>query len=182
MEIFWRRGYSGAPIKDVCDAMDLKPGSVYAAFGNKDGLFLAVIQRYLDQVNRPALDLLRSSASGIDGIYAYFDCIAEGIVNGNRRWGCLGTNAFLEFDDTDEEVSEIMMTHLIRLEEAFCAALERDGIGNAKARAKYLLCIAQGLNVIAKTGPDYNTLKAIIETAIAPIASSQSSVDGRAVL
>lgn len=168
MDIFWRRGYSAAPIHEVCEAMGLKPGSVYAAFGNKHGLFLAVVRRYLEQINRPGLDLMVSSTSGVEGIRAYLEFIAEGIVNGKRRWGCLGTNAFMELQETDEDISKLMSDHLVRLSNAFHDALERDGVADAAARAQYLLCVSQGLNVIAKTSPSRTELKAIVDSAMVP--------------
>ena len=112
------------------------------------------------------LDLMFSSRSGLDGIRAYLDFIADGILNGNRRWGCLGTNAFMELQETDQEVASLMTEHLNRLREAFRDALERDGLEDADARAQYLLCISQGLDVIAKTAPGPDELRAIIDSAM----------------
>lgn len=169
IEVFWRRGYSGAPIQEICDAMGLNPGSVYAAFGNKHGLFLAVIRRYLDSMNRPGLELLESTPCGLDGIRAYFDFIADGIINGNRRWGCLGTNAFVELKEIDDDVAQLMSDHLARLEAAFCGALKRDSMENPESQAKYLLCVAQGLNVLAKTSPSRGALNSVIDSAMASL-------------
>ncbi|MEO9779663.1 MAG: TetR/AcrR family transcriptional regulator [Sedimentitalea sp.] len=169
IEVFWRRGYSGAPIQEICDAMGLNPGSVYAAFGNKHGLFLAVIRRYLDSMNRPGLELLESTPCGLDGIRAYFDFIADGIINGNRRWGCLGTNAFVELKELDDDVAQLMSDHLARLEAAFCGALKRDSLENPESQAKYLLCVAQGLNVLAKTSPSRGSLNSVIDSAMASL-------------
>jgi AcrR family transcriptional regulator len=39
MEVFWRSGYEGASMKLLGEAMGLAPGSIYAAFGSKEGLF-----------------------------------------------------------------------------------------------------------------------------------------------
>jgi TetR/AcrR family transcriptional repressor of nem operon len=170
LEVFWHRGYAAAPIQEICGAMGLNPGSVYAAFGSKHGLFLKVVQRYLDQMNRPGVALMEAEPDGLKGVRAYFDFIVEGIVTGNRRWGCLGTNAFLELKENDPDVARLMSEHLTRLEQAFCRALERADARNAAESAKYLLCVSQGLNVIAKTGPDRPTLQKIVETALLPLA------------
>jgi TetR/AcrR family transcriptional regulator, transcriptional repressor for nem operon len=177
IEVFWRRGYSGAPIQEICDAMGLNPGSVYAAFGSKHGLFLAVIQRYLDSMNRPGLELLETNPCGLDGIRAYFDFIADGIINGNRRWGCLGTNAFVELKEVDDDVARLMSDHLTRLETAFREALQRDSLENPESQAKYLLCIAQGLNVFAKTSPSRETLQTIIDAAMSSLVSSRLAAE-----
>lgn len=169
MGVFWLHGYAGAPIQEICEAMQLKPGSVYAAFGSKHGLFLAVVKRYIEQMNHPGMELIRTNPNGVDGIRDYFDFIADGILNGNRMWGCLGTNAFIELKEVDAELSSIMSDHLASLEATFYEALMRDEIEDARDQAKYLLCFAQGLNVIAKTTPDKSTLQALINTALAPL-------------
>ncbi|MBM3548673.1 MAG: TetR/AcrR family transcriptional regulator [Alphaproteobacteria bacterium] len=46
MEVFWRKGYEGASLSDLTEAMGINPPSLYAAFGNKEGLFLKVLDRY----------------------------------------------------------------------------------------------------------------------------------------
>lgn len=174
MGVFWRDGYAGAAIGDICEVTGLNPGSVYGAFGNKRGLFLAVIHHYLEQVNQPGIDILESNASGLGGIRAYFEHIVEGIVHNNRRWGCLGTNAFMELKESDDEVARIFKTHFSHLAKVFETALERDGVENAAIWAQHLLCVAQGLNVLAKTDPDISILNAVVETTT--LAIGQSSV------
>jgi AcrR family transcriptional regulator len=46
MEVFWRHGYEGATIAQLTDAMGINPPSLYAAFGNKEGLLKAALDRY----------------------------------------------------------------------------------------------------------------------------------------
>ncbi|MDC9612019.1 TetR/AcrR family transcriptional regulator, partial [Pseudoalteromonas sp. GABNS16H] len=38
MNLFWERGYAGASMKQIEQALDMRPGSIYATFGSKDGL------------------------------------------------------------------------------------------------------------------------------------------------
>ena len=52
MTVFWRRGYEGASLAELTDAMGINSPSLYAAFGNKEGLFRAVLERY-DERRRP---------------------------------------------------------------------------------------------------------------------------------
>ena len=49
LEVFWRNGYEGASIADLTDAMGINPPSLYAAFGNKEGLFRKALDRYVEQ-------------------------------------------------------------------------------------------------------------------------------------
>src|SRR4051794_23423223 len=50
VEVFWRKGYEGASMADLCAATGLRPGSIYAAWGSKLGLFSAAVDRYVDTV------------------------------------------------------------------------------------------------------------------------------------
>lgn len=174
MKIFWRHGYSAISINEVCRKMDLNPGSVYGTFGNKRGLFIAAFQKYFDDITTPGIAMIESNPSGLEGIRCYFESVIEGIVNGCRQWGCLGTNSFMELAEKDSDVAKVMLNHLNRLEDAFHNALERDGIQNARERAKYLICMSQGLNVIAKTSPGRDALNAIMNSTFSALGDPAS--------
>ena len=163
MIVFWQRGYTAASMTEMCQEMSLNPGSIYNAFGNKHGLFIAVVKKYFADIAAPGVDVIENSASGVEGIQKYFEMIAQGILNGHRHWGCLGTNAFIELSEQDSEVALVMSNHLADLEHSFYKALTKDNIEDAEERAKFLICMSQGLNVIAKTSPSAKTLDAMIE-------------------
>ena len=46
MEVFWRQGYEGSSIADLTRAMRINPPSLYAAFGDKERLYLEALERY----------------------------------------------------------------------------------------------------------------------------------------
>src|SRR3970282_588863 len=48
LDVFWRKGYEGATLCDLTAAMGINPPSLYAAFGNKEGLFRKALDRYRD--------------------------------------------------------------------------------------------------------------------------------------
>ena len=49
MAVFWEKGYEAASINDLTEAMGVNPPSLYAAFGDKEKLFLAAVDRYLEE-------------------------------------------------------------------------------------------------------------------------------------
>jgi AcrR family transcriptional regulator len=49
LEVFWRNGYEGASVADLTQAMGISPPSLYAAFGNKEGLFRKALDRYVEK-------------------------------------------------------------------------------------------------------------------------------------
>src|SRR5476649_1907278 len=48
LQVFWKKGYEGASLSDLTDAMGINRPSLYAAFGNKEELFRKAVTRYTD--------------------------------------------------------------------------------------------------------------------------------------
>ena len=48
MQVFWRKGYEGASLSDLTQAMGINRPSLYAAFGNKNTLFRKALDRYAE--------------------------------------------------------------------------------------------------------------------------------------
>ena len=46
MLVFWAKGYEGASLSDLTEAMGVNRPSLYAAFGDKESLFRKVLDRY----------------------------------------------------------------------------------------------------------------------------------------
>lgn len=166
VNVFWERGYTDASVQDLCKAMSINPGSLYAAFGTKQDIFRAAIRHYLKTVTEEGIGRMATTKTGIDGIRAYFDYVVEGIVHGRRSYGCLGTNSFMELSETDGIIKSLMTEHFQHLENAFARALARDGFDDIQGLASFLTCVAQGLNVLARTGPSHATLRQIVANAV----------------
>ena len=172
VKTFWRSGFDGTAVEELCDVMNLSPGSLYAAFGGKRELFLAALDRYMEQVSKDAVQRIAAPASGLEGIRAYFDNLVSAIAEGRRQRGCLLTNSLIELGERDPAVSEKVILNMARLETAFAAALTRASAAGeigaepgAKA-AGYLVCVVQGLNVLANTRPNRETLEQIVAAAL----------------
>ena len=48
MRVFWEKGYEGASLTDLTEAMGINRPSLYAAFGDKEALFLKAMARYAE--------------------------------------------------------------------------------------------------------------------------------------
>lgn len=48
-EVFWRHGFQGASLAELTEATGLSKPSLYAAFGDKESLYLHCLQRYADR-------------------------------------------------------------------------------------------------------------------------------------
>lgn len=176
LRTFWQQGYESTPMQDLCSAMALNPGSIYAAFGSKRGLFVEALKRYAETVSAEAMRRINGAPSGLDGIRSYFAHLIDAMVDGDRKFGCLITNSLVEFARNDSELAGMFDLHLARLETTFAAALARartDGEIRSDAGrdvARFLVTLVQGMNVLAKTKPDRRTLEGIVDTALAGLA------------
>src|ERR1700749_36414 len=48
MRVFWEKGYEGATLTNLTDAMRINRSSMWAAFGNKEELFKKALERYIN--------------------------------------------------------------------------------------------------------------------------------------
>jgi TetR/AcrR family transcriptional repressor of nem operon len=176
LEMFWQRGYDGTPIQALCHAMDLQPGSVYAAFGSKRELFVAALRRYIETVSAEAVDRINGASSGLQGLRDYFGHLVDAMVDGKRARGCLITNSLVEFAARDPELVKMFQLHLARLQTSFAAALARaraDGElrpGAGPESAGMLVAVVQGMNVLAKSRPGRQALQDIVDATLAGLA------------
>jgi TetR/AcrR family transcriptional repressor of nem operon len=173
VETFWRHGFDATSVQALCQAMEVQPGSVYAAFGNKRDLFVAALRRYVETVSAEAVQRINGASSGLAGLHDYFDHLVEAMVDGKRRWGCLVTNSLVELAERDPELAGMFQRHLTGLRTAFAGALVRAGAegelrpGVGPESADLLVAVVQGMNVLARTHPGRPTLHAIADAALA---------------
>ena len=75
--LFWQKGYHNASIKQIEHALDMRPGSIYAAFGSKDGLFLEALACYAKASGDHLSGHLAKYPSVIEGLQDYLREIAR---------------------------------------------------------------------------------------------------------
>mgnify|MGYP001410665835 CR=1 FL=1 len=108
VDLFWRHGYDGTSVEAIRHATGIGPSSLYAAFGDKRTLFFEAVDRYRARVVDKALDgLEQDRGDGLAAIRAFFTRVVDGIIAGERRWGCLMTNCAVERAPWDEAAAAL---------------------------------------------------------------------------
>jgi TetR/AcrR family transcriptional regulator, transcriptional repressor for nem operon len=177
LETFWRRGFDATSVQVLCRAMDIRPGSVYAAFGSKRDLFVAALRSYAETVSAEAIERINTAPSGMQGLRDYFDHLVDAMVDGRRRWGCLITNSLVELAGRDPELTAMFEQHLANLRTSFAGALTRARAGGelrpgaGPESAHLLVAVVQGMNVLARSKPGRPALRAIADSALAGLAA-----------
>ena len=88
--LFLSKGYSGTTIADIRDASGASTGSIYHAFGSKEGIALALVQRAVE-----GWSLATQAAQRGDSIEAQIRASVEGLL----LWGTANPEAFRILDE-----------------------------------------------------------------------------------
>lgn len=72
MRVFWEKGYAATTIDDLVAATGVKRGSLYLAYGNKEGIFKVALQTYLKTINEAVFAPLAEGTlmEGLTRVYA----------------------------------------------------------------------------------------------------------------
>jgi TetR/AcrR family transcriptional repressor of nem operon len=167
MGVFWSRGYNATALPDLLRATKLSRGSLYAAFGDKHGLFLLALDRYIaDALTRMDAEFDPRRAPVV-GLRAYLTGYVERTSGANGRRGCLLVATAMELAGRDPEVDRRIANFFKAMEIRVADALSRakaagelvDGVEPASA-ARLMVCFVEGLRVVGKTGPARSTSQA----------------------
>lgn len=158
MHTFWEKGYSQTSIPNLVASTKLNPGSIYAAFGSKEGLFLEAIKYYGNDSLLNLKQFLTNTDSPLEGIENFFKALINKTQNKNDK-GCLVVNTLLEMSSHNSNIQAQANKQLGAIEAEFCNALKKaqtlkqlSSTENPKTLAKYFMVNIWGLRVLAKTG------------------------------
>lgn len=174
MELFWRHGYEATSVADLAGELGIGKGSLYAAFGSKDGLYAAALGRYCSSTAGDLVTLLDDAEEVRPALRAVLGSMAAADAADPER-GCLLVNAAIERADDPATVGTVAGT-MRRLESALAAALERarargeiTADKDPAALARFLTTFLQGLRVMGKARAAPYVIDDAIEVALAAL-------------
>jgi len=172
-ELFWAKGFEATSLQDLEARMGIQRGSIYHAFGDKQRLFLAALDRYDQVVLRRLVADLTQGASGLAAIRQFFQARADATRDTAHPRGCLVTNSAVERAPTDPETHRKVRACLAGIEAAFFTALTRAqqaeeirATADCRALARFLTSSAQGLAVLARAGVSRSVLADVVRVTL----------------
>lgn len=170
---FWEHGYRATSISQLVEATQLQPGSLYAAFQSKQGLFLAALDFYAAQSLKRLRGVLAEAVDPVAGIRRFFGQLARDAADGRHRRGCLLVNTVLEVGRHDAEVQARVKAHLAEIEGVFLAALQEAQAHGLLAAGKspqslapFLMTTLWGLRVLSGIGVDTEQARLVVDQAL----------------
>ena len=172
LRVFWSRGYEGASMTDLTEAMGITRPSLYAAFGNKESLFRKALDLYehekLAYVGA-ALEAPTARAVAERFLHGALDMQIEG----SDPKGCLGVISSVACGAEAESIKADVLARQASSHAAMLRRFERakddgdlpDHIEPASL-VRYLMAVTQGLCVQAGSGAKPDELRRIVDTTL----------------
>jgi len=171
LRVFWEKGYDGASMTDLTEAMGVTRPSLYAAFGNKEELF----KRALDLYECEKLAYVRSALDAPSG-RGVVQRLLEGTIQNitSDCPGCLGVIASVSCGSKDSPIQQDVRSRAQSSRSALVERMQRaidDGdftlpVG-AEAMTQYLMAVLQGISVQAGAGASREQLQQVADATLA---------------
>ena len=178
-EVFWQKGFQGTSLDDITEATGLNKPSLYAAFGDKNALFLKVLDRYHAYIVENAERIINEGPSARAAIERWLTGFVPRCsgVKGSR--GCLSVNASVNASvdgaGENKEVRTRVAAFNRKLELLLRDRLRADRTQfsdqfDPDAVAHTIFAIYQGLMVLAKNAPEAARVRAALDQTMKLLA------------
>ncbi len=180
MELFWRQGYESTSINDLTKAMDINPPSLYAAFGDKEQLFLAAVERYGCERGQTQ-SILSEAPTARAAVERLLEKAAHEFTNRSHPPGCMVISAATNCSADSAHVQAALAKRRQSAEASLRARIER-GVKEGElpagtdtgALARFYATVLEGMSIQAR---DRVSRKSLLATAA---AAMRAWPDGKA--
>jgi TetR/AcrR family transcriptional regulator, transcriptional repressor for nem operon len=174
MNVFWDRGYHGTSLPDLLDGTGLSRGSLYKAFGDKKGLFLAALDCYATEELKAIGEITSKPGSARAAIRESLLCYARLTSGKAGRRGCLVMATAAEMASHDPEIAARIERMFRRMQDLLASAIIRgQATGEVPADrdermlARLLLCHIEGMQVLGKVGATAAEMERLVDAIMA---------------
>lgn len=174
MTLFWQHGYEATSLADLVEATGAKAPTLYAEFVNKEGLFRAVLDRYVARfAAKHEAQLFCEEKSLEQALRDYFTAVAACFTNKETPAGCFLISTSATLAASSKEIAKTIKSRHAMQEQTLRQFLaERQQRGEIPQEkeindlAQFLSCILQGMSISARDGASFDSLMQITDTTL----------------
>jgi len=172
LRVFWEKGYEGASLSDLTEAMGINRPSLYAAFGDKEALFRQVLERY---EHGPVAYIAEALGEPLArrGVEKMLYGTVAALTRPHSPHGCLLVQGALACGDESSAMRKELATRRSAGELALRRRLKKakdDGELPATADpadlARFYMAVMHGMSVQAAGGATRAALESVVGTAL----------------
>lgn len=179
--LFWEKGFNATSMRNLQEAIDMRPGSIYAAFGSKEGLFEECLKYYIERAKQDFQQMIAQSEADKTPLLATFKSRIQNAIlqsqSGHSEGICFLVKSIAELTEEQGKLLTLAKSYFLSFENELAKLLARaqDNGEIAKDKdpeqlAKQIFIFQNGLRIYAKatadnaTGEEYATaLAGLIE-------------------
>jgi len=158
MQLFWEKGFFNTSIEEILEVTGFNRAAIYNHFGDKKGLFIAMLQRYRAQIT-PKLTLpLTNQSRGLDAVKAFFMQFIQLHKSNSLLHGCFLISTASDFPSHSQEVTVLIQDFIDYLHQLFKNIFDHMKSNkelslavNSKTLADYMVGNVFGLLTLCRT-------------------------------
>ncbi|MFJ3027065.1 TetR/AcrR family transcriptional regulator [Streptomyces tendae] len=175
MRVFWERGYADTSLDALSAATGLGRGSLYGAFGNKEGLFAQCLDRYTSAYGASWEQALAAHPHDpVRAIEAFFAVILDRIADPSLPAGCLIVQSAAQSATLSVE-SAARVRGLIAAQQQRIRTALADSSADCQSLdelATFVVAVNQSLAVLSRIGSPDSELRSVARLACSTVADA----------
>jgi AcrR family transcriptional regulator len=173
MSIFWKHGYEPTSISDLTAALNITPPSLYAAFGNKEALFLEGLELYSSEASQIIEAIYEQAATAKEAVNNFMLAAAKLYTDPEFPGGCFVLTATTNCSASSSHIQTAVRKYRDLAEVNMKKRIARDkrtGIlpsnVNPAELAAFYYGVTRGMSSMARDGASRSKLFGVIKTAM----------------
>ena len=170
---FWRTGYETTSVSDLTQAMGITTPSLYAAFGDKESLFLECLEEYANPGPKTTPELIAGAPSARHAAQQLLEVSARWFTQQDAPTGCLVASAASSGSLQSERVRAALRNVRDANQKALRKRADRDiregrlpKTASAQALAAMTMALVQGMSTLARDGAGQKALLDLVKTSM----------------
>lgn len=176
MDLFWEQGFEATSMHDLTAALGLGRGSIYQAFGSKEGLYRAALTHYLDLMASAVVEAMNGGGDIRSVLRDAMLGRLDVALSDPKRRGCMLVNATCELlprdAETSQTVRDVMTANKAAIESAIGHAVARGEIAppfDPASLADFLIACLSGLLVSTKAQAGRASVERSLDIALSTL-------------
>ncbi|WP_193142482.1 MULTISPECIES: TetR/AcrR family transcriptional regulator [unclassified Meridianimarinicoccus] len=120
-DLFWKQGFHATSLKDIEAALRMHPGSIYAAFGNKETLFRMALERYAQEIAESRQKILDAAPDVLEGLARFVESAHPVVRDDVPQPACFLAKTGMDTGLTQPALRAAILDLLDRSEASFVA-------------------------------------------------------------
>ncbi|MGI9280838.1 MAG: TetR/AcrR family transcriptional regulator [Endozoicomonas sp.] len=181
LTLFWSRGFSASSLRQLEEVTDLHPGSLYHHFKNKEGLYLHVLQYYIEHYLQLRIQKHLGSGPPLEGLRRFLTAGYRHPRDMQYQNCCFLACTSTELHLLPEQAAELVKQAVNNIQQALLTQIlkgaEKKLISpnlSSTDAARELTSFFLGLQLMARISPNQHQLDLLVKHSLQHILNPKA--------